>query len=123
LPVVIATGGCQRTVAPQGQRGASAYWSAPTLSAVIDDTISAQDVAAAAEAALLGLGYSIAERSATGERATVTGLAPGGTRFDRVVVRAEPQVRQTRILVTTRLTASEDRARIVLDEILVYLGR
>lgn len=114
---------CRSTVATQGVHGTTATWSPPTLSANLDDPIRATDVAAAAEVTLRRLGYTVSERTATGDRATVVGLAPGGTRFDRIVVHAEPDVRDTRIEISTRLRPDEDRARVLLDEILVALGR
>lgn len=110
-------------MATHGVHGTTATWSAPTLSANIDDPIRATDVAAAADVTLRRLGYTISERTATDDRATVVGLAPGGTRFDRIVVHAEPDVRDIRIEISTRLRPDEDRARVLLDEILVALGR
>ncbi|MGP1272238.1 MAG: hypothetical protein ACTS22_02790 [Phycisphaerales bacterium] len=109
-------------MAVQGYHGVRATWSPPVLSATLDDPVRATDIAAAAEVALRRMGYSISERVATDDRSTVVGLAPGGTRLDRIVVKAEPDVRDTRIEVITRARPDEDRARTVLDEILLLLG-
>ncbi len=115
--------GCRSTVARQGVHGVSAAWSPPVLSATLEDPVRAPDVAAAAEIALRRMGYTISERHASDDRATVTALAPGGTRVDRIVVKAEPDVRDTRVEIITRARPDEDRARIVLDEMLVLLGQ
>lgn len=82
----------------------------------------ATDVAAAAELALRRMGYTIDERHATDDRSTVTALTPGGSRADRIVVKAEPDVRDVRVEIITRARPDEDRARTILDEMLVLLG-
>lgn len=115
--------GCRSTVATQGYHGVRATWTPPVLSATLDDPIRATDVAAAAEVALRRMGYTISERHASMDRATVTGLTPGGTSVDRIVVKAEPDARDIRVEVITRTRPDEDRARVVLDEMLVLLGQ
>lgn len=123
LVLLVCVTGCRSTVARQGYHGVRAVWSPPVLSATLDEPIRATDVAAAGEVALRRMGYSISERVATDDRSTVVGLAPGGTRFDRIVIKAEPDVRDTRVEVITRARSDEDRARTVLDEMLVLLGQ
>lgn len=123
LLTALAATGCRSTVARQGYHGVTATWSPPVLSATLDEPIRATDVAAAAEVALRRMGYTISERHASTDRATVTGLTPGGTSIDRIVVKAEPDVRDIRIEVITRTRPDEDRARVVLDEMLVLLGQ
>ncbi|MEL7483459.1 MAG: hypothetical protein AAFN41_03800 [Planctomycetota bacterium] len=115
--------GCRSTVATQGYHGVRATWSPPVLSATLDDPIRATDVAAAAEVALRRMGYTITERHSSMDRGTVTALAPGGTRADRIVVKAEPDVRDMRVEIITRARPDEDRARVILDEMLVLLGQ
>lgn len=115
--------GCRSTVATQGYHGVRATWSPPVLSATLEDPVRATDVAAAAEVALRRMGYVITERHASMDRATVTALTPGGTRADRIVVKAEPDVRDIRVEIITRARPDEDRARVVLDEMLVLLGQ
>ncbi|MEM1071785.1 MAG: hypothetical protein AAGB48_13030 [Planctomycetota bacterium] len=121
--IAAGSAGCQRTIARQGVHGVRADWEAPTLTARLEDPIRATDVAAAGEVALRRMGYAISERVASEDRSIVVGLAPGGSRFDRIVIRAEPVVRDTRVEITTRIRPDEDRARIVFDEMLVLLGR
>ena len=119
----LSAAGCRSTVAKQGYHGVRATWSPPVLSATLDDPIRATDIAAAAEVSLRRMGYTISERIATDDRATVVGLAPGGSRLDRIVVKAEPDVRDIRVEIITRARPDEDRARILLDEMLVLLGQ
>lgn len=123
LLTALAATGCQSTVATQGYHGVRATWSPPVLHANLEDPIRATDIAAAAEVALRRMGYTISERHATDDRATVTALTPGGSSIDRIVVKAEPDVRDTRIEIITRTRPDEDRARVILDEILVLLGQ
>ncbi|MEO0632361.1 MAG: hypothetical protein AAFY46_16785 [Planctomycetota bacterium] len=110
-------------MATQGYHGVRATWSPPVLSATLDDPIRATDIAAAAEVALRRMGYTITERHSSMDRGTVTALTPGGTRADRIVVKAEPDVRDIRVEIITRARPDEDRARVVLDEMLVLLGQ
>ncbi|MEM8758155.1 MAG: hypothetical protein AAGF47_10300 [Planctomycetota bacterium] len=120
--LIAAPAGCTRTVAEHGFHGTRATWSPPVLSANLPEPVRATDVAAASDVVLRRLGYTITERHASDDRSTVVGLAPGGSRLDRIVVKAEPDVRETRIEIITRARPDEDRARVALDEILVVLG-
>ena len=114
--------GCGRTVAVQGYHDVRAWWSSPSLESKLPAGYRASDVASASEIALRRMGYTITERSETDDQAIVTARPPNSGMLDRVVVRARPTGRRIRVIVTTRPLGNEDRARLVLDEMLVLLG-
>lgn len=114
--------GCSRTTATQGRHDISANWWSPSLEARLPEPYRAADIAAASETALVRMGYTITERLESDDRAIVTGAPPGAGPMDRVVVRAIPSGRRTMVRISTRPLGDEDRARIIMDELLVLLG-
>ena len=114
--------GCARTVAVQGYHDVWAWWSSPSLEAKLPAGYRASDVASASDVALRRMGYTITERRETDGRSLLTARPPGSGVWDRVVVQAKPAGRRIRVIVTTRPLGDEDRARLVLDEMLVLLG-
>jgi hypothetical protein len=114
--------GCSRTTATQGYHDIRADWSFGTLDARLPVGYRASDVAAAAEIALVRMGFSISDRSESDDRARIEARHAGSNIFEKVIVQATPDGRRVRIRITTRPIGDEDRARIVLDEMLVLLG-
>ena len=105
-----------------GDAGVSRHPRQPSLEAKLPPTYRASDIAAAAEGALVRMGYTITERTDTEDRAIVVGEPAQSGPLDKIIVRASPSGRQFVIRITTRPVGDEDRARITLDEILVLLG-
>lgn len=122
LATILAVTACARTTATQGHHDLRADWSPPSLETRLPEPYRAADVAAAAEQALTRMGYSIAERSETDDRAIVVGVPAGASPANRIAVRAVPSGRRVLLRISTRPLPDEDRARIVLDEMLVLLG-
>ncbi len=120
--LAFCVGGCARTTATQGYHDIRADWSFGTLDAKLPAGYRASDVASAAEIALVRMGFSISDRSESDDRARIEARHAGSSVFEKVVVRATPDGRRVRIRITTRPIGDEDRARIVLDEMLVLLG-
>lgn len=114
--------GCSRTTATQGRHDIRADWWSPSLEAYLPETYRAADVAAAADSALVRMGYTVTDRTESDDRAIVTASPPGAGPLDKVVVRAIPSGRRVLVRVSTRPLGDEDRARIVMDEMLVLLG-
>lgn len=122
LVLTLAAVGCARTTATQGYHDIRADWSFGTLDAELPRGYRAADVAAAAEIALVRMGFSITDRSDSDDRAHIEARNSGSSVFEKVVIRATPDGRKVRVRITTRPIGDEDRARIVLDEMLVLLG-
>lgn len=122
VAIALISTGCARTTATQGQRDIRADWSFGTLTSTLPRGYAVVDVMASAEAALIRMGYSITERHDTDDKALLEARASGSGRFEKVVIEAELEGRRTRVEVTTRPSGDEDRARAILDEMLVLLG-
>lgn len=115
-------GACSPTTATQGYHNIRANWWSPSLEAKLPAGYRAADIAAAAEGALVRMGYTINERTDSEDHAMIAAAPPQADRLDKVVVRAVPSGRQFVVRISTRPFGDEDRARIVLDEMLVLLG-
>jgi len=122
LLLALLGGGCTPTTATQGYHDIRANWWSPSLEAKLPPTYRASDIAAAAEGALVRMGYTITERTDTEDRAIVVGEPAQSGPLDKIIVRASPSGRRFVVRITTRPVGDEDRARITLDEILVLLG-
>ncbi len=122
LMCLAALTACSPTTATQGRHGVRAEWWSPSLEAKLPQPYRASDVAAAAEGALVRMGYTINERTDSDDRAIVVGSLAQSGPLDKVVVRAIPSGRRVLVRITTRPLGDEDRARIVMDELLVLLG-
>jgi len=122
LTAILGITGCARTTATQGRHDLRADWTPPSLEARLPEPYRAADVAAAADQALTRMGYSVTERTESEDRAIVVGAPAHAGPADRVVVRAIPSGRRVLVRISTRPLPDEDRARIVLDEMLVLLG-
>ena len=125
IPVLLCLAliaGCSRTTATQGYHGVRADWSISSLEAKLPEPYRASDVAAAAEGALVRMGYTINERTDSEDHAMVVASPAQAGPLEKVVVRAIPSGRRVIVRISTRPLGDEDRARIVLDEILVLLG-
>lgn len=120
--IALAISGCARTTATQGYHNIRADWSFGTLDAKLPAGYRAGDVSAAAESALARMGYTVTSRTETEERATIEARQAGSSVFEKIIVRATPDARRVRVRITTRPVGDEDRARILLDEMLVLLG-
>ncbi|MFI4872885.1 MAG: hypothetical protein ACIARQ_13800 [Phycisphaerales bacterium JB061] len=115
-------GACTPTTATQGYHDIRANWWSPSLEAELPMGYRAADIAAAAEGALVRMGYTITERTETEDRAIVVGEPAQAGPVDKIIVRASASGRRFVVRITTRPVGNEDRARITLDEMLVLLG-
>ena len=115
-------GACSPTTATQGYHDIRANWWSPTLEAKLPAGYRAADIAAAAEGALVRMGYTVTERTESEDRAIIVGEPAQSGPLDKIVIRGVPSGRQFIVKITTRPLGDEDRARITLDEMLVLLG-
>ena len=115
-------GACSPTTATQGYHDIRANWWSPSLEATLPQPYRASDIAAAAEGALVRMGYTITERTESEDRAIIVAEPAQSGPLNKIVVRGIPSGRQFVVRITIRPLGDEDRARIVLDEMLVLLG-
>lgn len=114
--------GCKASLGDAGQSRIEAAYRLGTLRATLPDSVRVPAVTAAAQAALIGRGYSIFNIDETAERARVTARAPGAGEFESTLVTARIVPAGTEVAIDFNPLGDEAASRALLDAILRRLG-
>ncbi|MBX3387107.1 MAG: hypothetical protein KF768_11095 [Phycisphaeraceae bacterium] len=117
-------GGCQSTGGHQGtSRDIHASYSFGTLTCDLGADVRVEEVASAGEEALRLRGYSVSSRTVTSDKARLEGRSAGDGWLEKAVVESWPTARGVRIRIKIEPWGDDTASRLILDDMLVMLGR